>query len=141
MVDIGKKSPVRRRAKAGGFIALKEETIEKIKSEQVPKGDVFTVAETAGIMAVKRTPETVPLTHPIPLSGADVNFEVEEGGVRAEVEVKSVGQTGVEMEALAGVTVALLTIWDMIKGFEKDKEGQYPTVKITDVKVIEKVKE
>lgn len=140
MVDIGEKPQVDRRAKASGFIALKPGTVEKIKTGEVPKGNVLSVAKTAGIMAVKRTPGTVPLTHPIPITGVDINFDLEEEGVQAEVQVKSRGQTGVEMEALTGVTTALLTIWDMVKGFEKDEEGQYPTAKITDIRVIEKVK-
>lgn len=140
MVDIGDKPQVDRRAKASGLIILNPETIEKIKSGDIPKGNVLTVAKTAGIMAVKQTPEIIPLTHPIPITSVNVDFEFEEDGVRAEVEVKSKGQTGVEMEALTGVTTALLTIWDMVKAFEKDEEGQYPTAKITDVRVIEKVK-
>ncbi|KXB03079.1 molybdenum cofactor biosynthesis protein MoaC [candidate division MSBL1 archaeon SCGC-AAA261F19] len=140
MVDVGEKPHVERRAKAEGFIILKPDTVEKIKTGGIPKGDVLTVAKTAGIMAAKRTPEIVPLTHPIPITGVSINFELEEVGVMAEAEVKSRGQTGVEMEALTAVTVALLTVWDMVKGLEKDNKGQYPTVKITDVKVVEKVK-
>ncbi|KXA99713.1 molybdenum cofactor biosynthesis protein MoaC [candidate division MSBL1 archaeon SCGC-AAA261C02] len=140
MVDISDKPQVSRRARASGLIILKPETIEKIKAGDVPKGDPLTVAKTAGIMAVKQTPEIIPLTHPIPITSVNVDFEFEENGARAEVEVKSKGQTGVEMEALTGVTTVLLTIWDMVKAFEKDEEGQYPTAKITDVRVIEKVK-
>ncbi|MEM4202016.1 MAG: cyclic pyranopterin monophosphate synthase MoaC, partial [Candidatus Hadarchaeum sp.] len=96
--------------------------------------------QTAAIMAVKRTTETIPLTHPIPITGVDVDFKIEDNGVRAEVEVRSIGQTGVEMEALAGVTGALLTIWDMVKGLEKDTAGQYPTTAIEEIRVVKKVK-
>ncbi|KXA89854.1 molybdenum cofactor biosynthesis protein MoaC [candidate division MSBL1 archaeon SCGC-AAA259I09] len=140
MVDIGGKEHVNRIAKASGFIKLHPETIQKIKGKQVPKGDVISVAKTAGIMAIKNTTQIVPLTHPIPITGAKVNFVVQEEGVKVKVKVKSRGQTGVEMEALSGATASLLTVWDMVKGFEKDEEGQYPDTRITDIQVKEKVK-
>jgi cyclic pyranopterin phosphate synthase len=140
MVDISTKPAVPRRAVASGFIRLKKETLGKIRAGKVPKGDVLTVAQTAAILAVKRTPEIVPLTHPIPLTSVDVDFKFEEDGVRVQVDVQSTGQTGVEMEALVGVASALLAIWDMVKGLEKDDAGQYPTTSITDIKVIKKVK-
>jgi cyclic pyranopterin phosphate synthase len=140
MVDISPKPQVPRRATATGFIRLKRETLERIKAGEVPKGDVLTVAQTAAILAVKRTPELVPLAHPIPLTSVDVGFDFELQGLRANVEVKSVGQTGVEMEALVGVVSALLAVWDMVKGLEKDEAGQYPTTAITEIKVVQKVK-
>ena len=105
----------------------------------MPKGDVLVVAQTAAILAVKRTPELIPLTHQITITGTDVIFKLEEG-IRVEVEVKSTGQTGVEMEALVGVSSALLTIWDMVKSLEKDEAGQYPTTSIEDIRVLKKVK-
>jgi cyclic pyranopterin phosphate synthase len=140
MVDISQKPDVPRAAKATGFIRLKLQTVEKIKSGRVPKGDVRAVAKTAAILAVKRVPELIPLTHPIPLTSSDIDFEVESDGVRVTVEVKSTGKTGVEMEALTGVTCALLTIWDMVKALEKDERGQYPDTRIEDIRVLEKVK-
>jgi len=140
MVDIGEKKVVFRLAKASGFIRLKKETLKKIESKDVPKGDVLAVAQTAAIMAVKKTVELVPLTHPIPITGTDVNIKIEKNGVRVEVEVRSTGQTGVEMEALTGVAGALLTVWDMVKGLEKDESGQYPTTRIEDIHVVKKVK-
>lgn len=140
MVDIGSKPLVSRVAKASGFIRLKPETLQKIKAGEVPKGDVLVVAQTAAILAVKCTPELIPLTHQITISGADVIFNLEKEGVRVEVEVKSTGQTGVEMEALVGVASALLTIWDMVKSLEKDEAGQYPTTSIEDIRVLKKVK-
>ena len=140
MVDIGAKPPVSRVAGATGFIRLKPETLQKIKAGEVPKGDVLAVAQTAAILAVKRTPELVPLTHQIAITGTDVNFKLEKEGVRVGVEVKSTGQTGVEMEALVGVASALLTVWDMVKGLEKDEAGQYPTTLIEDLRVLKKVK-
>lgn len=140
MVDISGKPAVPRTAAASGFIHLKEGTLEKIKAGEVPKGDVLAVAQTAAILAVKRTPELILLTHPIPITGVDVSFKLEGNGVRVNVEVRSTGQTGVEMEALAGVASALLTVWDMVKSLEKDEAGQYPTTAITDIKVIKKLK-
>ena len=140
MVDISSKPDVARIAKATGAICLKPETIERIKKGEVPKGDVLTVAKTAAVMAIKRTPEFIPLTHPIPITGVDVELKIEKERVRATVEVKSTGKTGVEMEALAGVAGALLTIWDMVKGLEKDKYGQYPTTEIEEIRVLKKVK-
>ena len=140
MVDISEKRDVIRIAKASGFIVLKPETVEKIKKNEVPKGDVLTVAKTAAILAVKRVPEVIPLTHPIPITGVSVDSKIEIDGVRLEVEVKSTGKTGVEMEALVGVSVGLLTIWDMVKGLEKDEKGQYPHTFIRDIRVLEKVK-
>ncbi len=141
MVDIGGKPQARRTAVASGKICLKPDTVRKIEAGEVPKGDVLTVAQTAAILAVKRTPEIVPLTHPIPITSVDVSFDIGEDGVTVRVEVQSTGQTGVEMEALTGVAAALLTVWDLVKGLEKDEDGQYPTTKITDVKVEKKVKE
>ncbi len=131
---------MKRVAKASGFIELDSDTVEKIENDEVPKGDVISVSKTAGVMAIKNTTQIVPLTHPIPITGANVDINLQEDGVRVEVEVKSRGQTGVEMEALSGVNASLLTIWDMTKGFEKDEEGQYPDTKIRDVSVDEKVK-
>lgn len=140
MIDIGHKKVVPRMARAGGFIVLKKETLNKIKSKEVPKGDVLAVAQTAAILAVKRSTDLIPLTHPIPITGTDVDFKVEKNGIRVEVEVRSIGQTGVEMEALSGVMGALLTVWDMVKGLEKDEAGQYPTTVIKEISVIRKLK-
>lgn len=140
MIDITQKPHVPRTATAKGFIRLKKDTIEKIKSGKIPKGDVLTVAQTAAIMAIKQTPQLLPMTHQIPITSAGVEFELGGEGVSVKVEVKSTGQTGVEMEALVGVTNALLTIWDMVKGLEKDEAGQYPTTAITEIRVTEKMK-
>ncbi len=140
MVDIGAKPTVSRMAKASGFIRLGQKTLKHIKAGKVPKGDVLSVAQTAAILAVKRTPELVPLTHVIPITSTDVKFKMERSGIRVTVDVGSTGKTGVEMEALVGVASALLTIWDMVKGLEKDKAGQYPTTSIEDIRVLRKVK-
>ncbi len=98
-------------------------------------------AQTAAIMAVKKTSTLIPMCHPLEITGVNVDFKIMENMVEAEVEVMSTGKTGVEMEALTGVSVALLTIWDMVKAVEKDKEGQYPVTEIGEIKVLKKVKE
>ena len=140
MVDISTKGEVLRRAKARGRIILKPETVKAVREGGVKKGDVFTVSRVAAISAVKRTPEAIPLCHPIPITGVDVDFKTMENAIEVEVEVRSYARTGVEMEALYGVLIALLNIWDMVKYLEKDEAGNYPTTRIEDVRVIEKVK-
>ena len=141
MVDISQKDIVVRRAVASGRIVLSSDTLEKIRKGAVEKGNVLATARTAAILAVKKTPELVPMCHQIPISGIDVNFEMGEADVTAVVEVKSQGRTGVEMEALTGVSVALLTVWDMVKSAEKDETGNYPVTRMEDIKVLEKIKE
>jgi cyclic pyranopterin phosphate synthase len=141
MVDITDKPPVYRTATATGLIRLKESTVEAIRAGRVKKGDVLTVARLAAIMAVKDTPRLIPLCHPIPITGLDVDFEVEPGAVRVKVTVTSVGRTGVEMEALAGVSAALLNVWDMVKYLEKDETGNYPSTEIEEILVVKKHKE
>ena len=140
MVDITEKPPLFRRATATGSIRLREATIEAIKSGQVKKGDVLTTARLAAILAVKDTPRLIPLCHPIPITGLDVFFDLEEERVRATVTVTSVGKTGVEMEALTGVSAALLNVWDMVKYLEKDETGNYPETEIEEIRVLQKRK-
>ncbi len=140
IVDITKKPAVHRRATASGMIRLKRSTIDAIRSGQVKKGDVFTTARLAAIMAVKDTPRLIPLCHPIPITGLDVDFKPEAESVTVIVTVTSLGKTGVEMEALAGVLAALLNIWDMVKYLEKDETGNYPETAISEIRVLEKSK-
>lgn len=140
IVDITKKPTVRRRATASGMIRLKRSTIDAIRSGQVKKGDVFTMARLAAIMAVKDTPRLIPFCHPIPITGLDVDFKPGAESVTVMVTVTSLGQTGVEMEALAGVSAALLNIWDMVKYLEKDETGNYPETAISEIRVLEKSK-
>ncbi len=140
MIDITMKDIIYREAIAEGRIILRPETIRLIKDKKIEKGDVEAVATTAAILAVKKTPETLPLCHPIPIHGIRVKFDYDESSVKVTVEVKSKAETGVEMEALTGVSVALLTIWDMVKKYEKDEEGQYPYTRITDIRVVRKMK-
>ncbi|MEG9195310.1 MAG: cyclic pyranopterin monophosphate synthase MoaC [Candidatus Methanoglobus sp.] len=141
MVDISSKNDVLRTATAEGFIRLKRETIEAIIGNKVAKGNVLATANIAGVMAVKKTPELIPMSHPIPLTSISFDFRVEEEGIRVLCTVKSIGKTGVEMEALTGVSVALLTIWDMVKSLEKDDMGNYPHTSIEHLYVLEKKKE
>ena len=140
MVDITDKDAIRREAVAQGQIRLKVATISAIKGGRVSKGNALEVAKVAGIMAVKRTPEVIPACHPIPITSIGLDFELGTDFVAAKCTVTSVSKTGVEMEALTGVCVALLTLWDMIKEMEKDDSGQYPTAAIENVRVIRKVK-
>jgi len=140
MIDVSQKPIQRRRARATGKIILTKESLLRIKERKVEKGDVFQVATVAAIMAVKRTPEIVPYCHPIPIEDVKVEFHLGENFVKVDLEVKASAKTGVEMEALTGVTAALLSIWDMVKKYEKDELGQYPNTLITDVRVVEKVK-
>ena len=140
MVDVSEKEIVDRRAIASGEILLSDSTIERIKNGTVEKGNVLSTARTAAILGVKRTPELVPMCHQIPITGVDVNFTFEKNSLVANVEVRSLGRTGVEMEALTGVSVALLTVWDMVKSIEKDNTGNYPHTSIRNIRVLEKVK-
>lgn len=140
MVDITDKPPVFRKATACGTIRLKAATIDAIKSGMVKKGDALATARLAAILAVKDTPRLIPMCHPILITGLDVNFEITENRVRASVTVTSEGKTGVEMEALTGVSAALLNVWDMVKYLEKDETGNYPETVIEEIRVVEKRK-
>jgi cyclic pyranopterin phosphate synthase len=140
MVDISDKGVTSRAATAVGKLYLRKSTIDAIKSGAVKKGDPLTIAEVACVLAVKKTPELIPLCHSIPIESVDTFYIVNEDYVEATCTVKASYKTGVEMEALTGVTVALLNIWDMVKYLEKDEHGQYPDTIITDVRVIDKRK-
>ena len=141
MIDVSKKDIVHREAEAEGRIYLKIDTIKAIKEGRVKKGNPLAAAEISCILAVKKTPELIPLCHPIPLTSIDVNFDLEESSLRVWCRVTADYKTGVEMEALTGVTTGLLTVWDMVKYLEKDERGQYPSTSISEVRVIEKRKE
>ncbi|MEM2944529.1 MAG: cyclic pyranopterin monophosphate synthase MoaC [Methanomassiliicoccales archaeon] len=141
MVDISEKPIVRRKAVACGKIVLTSKSLEMIVSGKIKKGDVFETAKISAIQAAKDTWHSIPYCHPIPIESIDVSFEIGENSVSCCVEVQAHYKTGVEMEALAGVTGALLTIWDMVKYIEKDEKGQYPFTRITDIRVLAKEKE
>ena len=119
MVDVSSKPVTKRVATAEALIALKPETIAKIESSQVAKGNVLATARIAAIQAVKRTGELIPLCHPLPVHHAQVEFENRREGIRIECRVTTAAQTGVEMEALTGATIAALTIYDMCKAIDK----------------------
>jgi len=140
MVDISGKDEVYREAVASGRIVLREETLRAIREGTVVKGNVLATARVAATLAVKATPALIPMCHPIPVSSIEVDFRELPDSIEASVRVRSLGRTGVEMEALTGVSVALLTVWDMVKSAEKDDRGQYPVTRIEDVRVLEKRK-
>lgn len=140
MVDIHAKPDVPRRAVAEGTIRLRPKTIAAIRAGRVEKGDPVAAAEVAGLQAIKSTWQTLPHCHPIPLTSAAVEFEMAEDRVVCTTTVEATYKTGVEMEALYGVSVALLTVWDMVKSLEKDARGQYPTARIEGIRVTSKEK-
>lgn len=119
MVDVGDKPNQIREAKATGFIKLNNETVKLIKDNQMKKGDVLTVCEIAGIQAAKQTPSLIPLCHTLMLTKVDVKATLTDNGVKVDSLVKCIGQTGVEMEALTAVSVALLSVYDMCKAVDK----------------------
>src|SRR5690349_16592010 len=121
MVDVSEKSVTQRRAVAEGFIAMSAPTLKLVASGEAKKGDVLGAARIAGIMAAKRTHELIPLCHPLAITKATLDFELQQSqpGIRVTAEVKVSGQTGVEMEALTAVSVACLTLYDMLKAAAK----------------------
>jgi cyclic pyranopterin phosphate synthase len=133
MVDVSDKAITNRSATAEGFVAMSSETLALVESGAAKKGDVLATARIAGIMAAKRTHELVPLCHPLTISSVSVDLEpiAQPAGIRVTATVKVSGQTGVEMEALTAVTVACLTIYDMLKAADK-------TMEISGVRVLEK---
>ena len=142
MVDITGKPEVFREATATGTIKLKAETIRLIKEGKVAKGDPIYTAKIAGVLAAKKTSTLIPFCHSLPLTSVKVEAEVSnDSTVHVTSTVRTKAQTGVEMEALVAATVSLLTIWDMVKQYEKDAEGQYPSAFIQSIRVAKKVKE
>ena len=131
MVDVSDKNITDRTAKAYGVVYMNAETIEMIKSGGIKKGDVLSVAQVGGIMAAKRTSEIIPMCHPVMTTGIDINFMINEKSLEIESTVKCKGETGVEMEALTAVNIALLTIYDMCKAVQKD-------IVIGEIKLLEK---
>lgn len=140
MIDISSKPPVKRTATAQGEIFLKADTIQKIKDGQIKKGDPITIGEVAAMTAIKSTPQLIPLCHQIPITHIDFSHEFREDRILVSVSVSSIAQTGVEMEALIGVSIFLNNIWDMTKYLEKDEIGQYPTTQISNIRVVKKEK-
>ncbi|MCW3097738.1 MAG: molybdenum cofactor biosynthesis protein [Chthonomonadaceae bacterium] len=131
MVDVSEKAETVRRAVAQGRVLLAPATVSLLRDNAVPKGDALAVARIAGIMAAKRTSELIPLCHPLPVTKVTVNLEITEAGVEILAEVRVTGKTGVEMEALTAVSVAALTLYDMVKAVDKGAV-------ITDIRLEEK---
>ena len=121
MVDVGEKAETVREAEARGAVVMQPETATLIRTGAASKGDVLAVARVAGLMAAKRTSDLIPLCHPIPLTGSEVDFEWDESGSTLVIRAvaRTVGKTGVEMEALTAVSVAALTIYDMCKAVDR----------------------
>jgi cyclic pyranopterin phosphate synthase len=119
MVDVSEKAATAREAVAEGFVRMSPETLKLALSGEGKKGDVRAVAEIAGVMAAKKTSDLIPMCHPLAITKAEVRVEPEDAGLRVTARVKTTGQTGVEMEALTAVTVACLTLYDMLKAAEK----------------------
>lgn len=140
MVDITEKPVIKRLAEVAGRILLSPDTIIKIKNGQIKKGDPLLVAEIAAMNAAKQTHLLIPHCHQIPLDTVNVTFAISQGAIDARCLVRAQARTGVEMEAIVGVTAALNTVWDMVKYLEKNKEGQYPLTSITDIRVVRKEK-
>jgi cyclic pyranopterin phosphate synthase len=122
MVDVGEKPESERLAVAGGSLVMRMATLAALREGRTPKGDPLQVAQVAGIMAAKRTPELIPLCHPLPLTQVDVRFQLDDKlpGVLVTASARVRGRTGVEMEALTAAAVALLTLYDMLKGIDRE---------------------
>ena len=134
MVNVGHKPVQRRRAVATGKLVCAPATIRALKKNALPKGDVLTVAQIAGIQAAKRTAELIPLCHPLPLNHVQIQFKVRSAAIEIICTLETSAQTGVEMEALTGVCLAALTLYDMCKAVDKK-------MRIEGIRVVEKVKE
>ena len=140
MIDISGKKVVLREAVASGRIMLSPETVKLVKAKRIKKGDPLLVAEVAAMKAAKQTYLLIPHCHQIPLNTVELGFSLGDDYIEARCLVKAEAMTGVEMEALVGASMALTTIWDMVKYLEKDKDGQYPLTSIGDIRVIKKTK-
>ena len=134
MVDVGHKKPQLRTAKAFGKIKLARETIKLIEENNIKKGDVLSIAQIAGIQAAKLTPQLIPLCHPLDITKIDVNAKIVDEGIEVNSLVKCIGRTGIEMEALTAVHIALLTIYDMCKAVDKG-------MVVENIRLVEKSKE
>ncbi len=140
MVDISGKGDVVREAVAFGEIRMRRETIELIRGERIEKGDPIYAAEIAAIMAAKNASQMIPLCHPIQIAHVQLEHRLNEDSIEVRARVRAASKTGVEMEALAAVSAFLLTVWDMVKKYEKDEEGQYPFTEIRAIRVERKRK-
>ena len=140
MIDISEKPTIKRIATAAGRIYLKTSTISKIQEGTIKKGDPLTVGRVAALLAVKKTPDLIPLCHQIPISRISFSSDISSNFIEVSVTVTTLAPTGVEMEALVGVTTFLSNIWDMTKYLEKDENGQYPETRMESIRVVKKIK-
>ena len=141
MIDITEKKIQKRIAKAKGKIKLQPTTIKRIREGKIEKGNIIATAKIAAIMAAKKTPETIPLCHPIQITNINVEIDIKEEEIEVTVTVTAKAKTGVEIEALTATATALITIWDMVKKYEKDERGMYQNTYIESIKVELKIKE
>ena len=139
-VDVSAKPVSFREATAVGFIRLKPETLRIVKSGGVEKGDPLSLAKLTAVLAAKQTPNIVALCHQLKLDTTLVDAKVMERGIEVTATISAHERTGVEMEALTAVSVALLNVWDVVKQYEKDANGQYPLTRIESIRVVRKVK-
>ncbi|MFC1862682.1 cyclic pyranopterin monophosphate synthase MoaC [Thermodesulfobacteriota bacterium] len=140
MIDVSEKPIIKREAEAGGRVHLSPSTIDAIKEGRIRKGNPIPVAEVAGMNAAKQTHLLIPHCHQISLDMVKIDFEISNDSIDARCHVSAQARTGVEMEALVGVSMALNTLWDMVKYLEKNDQGQYTSTQITDIRVIMKKK-
>ncbi len=140
MADITSKKEVLREAIASGKIHLKPSTIARIRKGRIEKGDPRAAAEVAAVLAAKNTPQTLPFCHPIPITNVRTKADISSSSITVRSTVKTTAKTGVEMEALSATSTYLLTLWDMVKQYEKDSRGQYPDTRIVDIRVLAKSK-
>jgi cyclic pyranopterin phosphate synthase len=138
MLDITHKEVKVRKVLATGEIILKNSTIKAIREGKIKKGDPLLVAQVSALTAIKNTPQIIPMCHNIPITKGEVRFNIKENSVGVEVNVVGEAKTGVEIEGLVGVSVALTTVWDMVKELEKSEKGDYPGTRITNIKIIKK---
>lgn len=140
IVPIGHKPIVERSAVATGLLRLSSDSADAIRNRLIAKGDVLEASTVAAIQAVKDTPRIIPHCHVIPIEGCNVSWAWEGDSLRCTLSVSAHWKTGVEMEAIVGVSAGLLCAWDMVKSLEKDEQGQYPETQIESIQVLEKNK-
>lgn len=140
IVPIGHKPIVERSAVATGLLRLSSDSADAIRNGLIAKGDVLEASTVAAIQAVKDTPRIIPHCHVIPIEGCNVSWAWEDDSLRCTLSVSAHWKTGVEMEAIVGVSTGLLCAWDMVKSLEKDEQGQYPETQIESIQVLEKNK-
>jgi cyclic pyranopterin phosphate synthase len=138
--DISAKPVLFREATAWGRIMLKPETVKRVKEGRLEKGDALAISKTMAVVAAKSTPDMLALCHPLRIESTKVETKLNRDSIEVTVEVTAHEKTGVEMEALTGVGVALLNIWDVVKAYEKDEKGQYPSTRIEEIRVLRKAK-